>query len=69
MRGFSFLLATTLTLGYFFAAQAAMKAHRAEVVKPVPATPALTEDAARVWYGGTLAPVIVEASAQPKCMI
>ena len=68
MRGFTFALATTLTFGYGFAAQAAMKADRAETIRRLaPSAPA--EDAARVWYGGTLAPVVVEASAQPKCMI
>lgn len=71
MRGLTVLIATTLTAGYGFAAQAAMTFDRAETVRrltgltmPAP----LPEDAAnRVWYGGMLAPVTVEADAGPRC--
>jgi len=70
MRGLSLLIATILTFGYGFAAQAAMTVDRAETLRRVAgtvetATP--TEDANRVWYGGMLAPITVEATAQPKC--
>jgi len=70
MRGLSLLIATILTFGYGFAAQAAMTVDRAETLRRVAgtvetATP--TEDANRVYYGGMLAPITVEAPAQPKC--
>ena len=70
MRGMTLLIATTLTFGYGFAAQAAMTADRAETFRRVartvePTDP--TEDANRVWYGGMLAPITVEAKAEPKC--
>jgi hypothetical protein len=70
MRGLSLLIATILTFGYGFAAQAAMTVDRAETLRRVAgtvetATP--TEDANRVWYGGMLAPITVEVTAQPKC--
>jgi hypothetical protein len=70
MRGLTLLIATILTFGYGFAAQAAMTADRAETFRRVARmaeTDALTEDANRVWYGGMLAPVTVETTAQPKC--
>ena len=65
MRGLTLLIATILTFGYGFAAQAAMTADRAETFRRVartlePVDP--TADANRVWYGGMLAPVIVEAA-------
>jgi hypothetical protein len=74
MRGLTLLTATILTFGYGFAAQAAMTVERAqtyarvartvETVNPSPA------DANRVWYGGMLAPITVEAPAAPdKCPI
>lgn len=72
MRGFTFALATTLTFGYGFAAQAAMTVDRAETIRRVAGideTPAPTADATRVWYGGMLAPVTVEAEADPKCNV
>jgi hypothetical protein len=75
MRGLTLLLATTLTFGYGFAAQAAMTADRAETIRRVTGITATTaaapseDDATRVWYGGMLAPVIVEVSADPKCML
>jgi len=73
MRGVTLILATTLTFGYGFAAQAAMKADHAETIRRVAgtiATPALTEEEmTRVWNGGTLAPVTVETTAQPKCAL
>ncbi len=70
MRGLSLLIATILTFGYGFAAQAAMTVDRAETLRRVAgtvetATP--TEDANRVWYGGMLAPITVELTAEPKC--
>jgi hypothetical protein len=70
MRGLTLLIATILTFGYGFAAQAAMRADRAETFRRVARaveTPDPTEDANHVWYGGMLAPVTVEATAQPKC--
>jgi len=76
MRGLTILLATTLTFGYGFAAQAAMTADRVETIRrvarltEVPA-PTPVEAATRVWYGGMLAPVTVEAApvdpAAAKC--
>ena len=72
MSGLSLLTATILTLGYGFAAQAAMTVDRAETLRRVAhtvdaATP--TEDANRVWYGGMLAPITVEATVQSKCTL
>lgn len=72
MRGLTLLIATILTFGYGFAAQAAMTADRAATFRRVARsveTSNLTEDANRVWYGGMLAPVTVEAEAQPKCTL
>jgi len=76
MRGLTILLATTLTFGYGFAAQAAMTADRVETIRrvarltEVPA-PTPVEAATRVWYGGMLTPVTVEAApvdpAAAKC--
>jgi len=70
MRGFTLLTATILTFGYGFAAQAAMKVDRAATIRRVaatvePTTP--TADANRVWYGGMLAPITVEAKAALRC--
>jgi hypothetical protein len=72
MRGLTLLIATILTFGYGFAAQAAMSVSRAETYRRVAAAtenPSPTADANRVWYGGTLAPVIVEAPPLDKCTI
>lgn len=70
MRGVTILLATTLTLGYGFAAQAAMTADRVETIRRVtgitPTAPTAEEAASRVWYGGMLAPVVVEARADNR---
>ena len=78
MRGLTILLATILTFGYGFAAQAAMTANRAQAIRRVAG---ITETAAstgvgaatRVWYGGMLAPVTVEAvpidPAAAKCTL
>lgn len=67
MRGLTLLLATTLTFGYGFAAQAAMTADRAHTIRRVAGfTATLAPDADignRVWYGGMLAPVTIEADA------
>jgi hypothetical protein len=71
MRGVSMLIATILTFGYGFAAQAAITVDRAETIRrvahTVDANP--SEDANRVWYGGMLAPITIEAQAQPKCTL
>ena len=77
MRGMTMLLATTLTLGYGFAAQAAMSADRVETMRRLggSATTRMptTEEAARVWYGGMLPPITVEVSASgtdvPRCTL
>ncbi len=74
MRGLTLMTATILTFGYGFAAQAAMTVDRAETYRRVAgtvetATPAPAEDANRVWYGGMLAPVTVEVTAEPKCTL
>jgi len=78
MRGLTILVATILTFGYGFAAQAAMTANRAQTLRRVAGmtdTPAPTpvESATRVWYGGMLAPVTVEAGpmapAPAKCTL
>lgn len=69
MRGVTILLAIALTLGYGFAAQAAMTADRAETIRrlgvsPPPDTsvPSAERAATRVWYGGMLPPVTVEVT-------
>jgi hypothetical protein len=70
MRGLSLLLATILTLGYGFAAQAAMTVDRAATIRRLGGTVGTaspTEDANRIWYGGMLAPVTVEAPPPAKC--
>jgi hypothetical protein len=78
MRGLTILFATTLTLGYGFAAQAAMTVDRVETIRRVtgiaePPAPTPVEAATRVWYGGMLAPVTVEAApldpAAAKCTL
>ena len=67
MRGLTLLLATTLTFAYGFAAQAAITADRAETIRRVAGTPAMpapeSDMVNRVWYGGMLAPVTIEADA------
>jgi len=67
MRGLTILLATTLTFGYGFAAEAAITADRVETIRRVAGiteapAPTPVEAATRVWYGGMLAPVTVEAA-------
>jgi hypothetical protein len=74
MRGLTLLTATILTFGYGFAAQAAMTVERAQAYARATRTVATTApaaDANRVWYGGMLDPIIVEAAAPPpvKCTI
>jgi hypothetical protein len=78
MRALTILLATTLTFGYGFAAQAAMTADRVETIRRVAGitetrAPTPVEAATRVWYGGLLAPVTVEAApmapAAAKCYL
>ena len=47
-----------------------MTVDRAETLRRVAATVETatpTEDANRVWYGGMLAPITVEVTAEPKC--
>jgi len=61
MRGLTILVATILTVGYGFAAQAAMTVDRAETIRRVAgstetAAPTRVEAATRVWYGGMLLP-------------
>jgi hypothetical protein len=66
MRGLTLLIATILTLGYGFAAQAAMTLDIRRAGAALPETVASTTN--RIWYGGTLAPVTVEAPAKlDKC--
>jgi hypothetical protein len=67
MRGLTILTATILTFGYGFAAQAAMTASRAQTLRRVAGiedtrAPTPVEATTRVWYGGMLAPVTVEAA-------
>ena len=67
MRGLTILVATILTAGYGFAAQAAITASRVETIRRVAGTtettaPSPVEAATHVWYGGMLAPVTVEAA-------
>jgi hypothetical protein len=69
MRGITLLLATTLTLGYGFAAQAAMSADRVETIRRVAGsvktpTPTAAEAVTHVWYGGMLPPVTVEVNGR-----
>lgn len=65
MRGLTLLIATILTFGYGFAAQAAMTADRAKTIRRVTGATHLepATDANRIWYGGMLEPVLVEAPA------
>ena len=72
MRGLTLMTATILTFGYGFAAQAAMTVDRAETFRRVARaveTDEATVDPNRVWYGGVLAPITVETTAQPKCSL
>jgi hypothetical protein len=72
MRGLTLLIATILTLGYGFAAQAAMTVDRAETYRRVARTAEtakLTADANRIWYGGMLAPVTVVATPDGETCI
>ncbi len=74
MRGYTILLATALTFGYGFAAQAAMIADRVETIRrvggaPETLAPTAAEAATHVWYGGMLPPVTVEVTAvSPEAM-
>jgi hypothetical protein len=78
MRGVTILLAIALTLGYGFAAQAAITADRAETIRrvggfPDVSVPSAEEAATRVWYGGMLPPVTVEVTratpATGRCLL
>lgn len=78
MRGLTILVATILTVGYGFAAQAAITASRVETIRRVAGTletaaPSPVEAATHVWYGGMLAPVTVEAApldpTAAKCVL
>jgi hypothetical protein len=67
MRSYTILLATALTFGYGFAAQAAMTADRVETFRRLGGAtetlaPTATEAVTHVWYGGMLAPVTVEVT-------
>jgi hypothetical protein len=67
MRSYTILLATALTFGYGFAAQAAMTADRVETFRRVGGAtetlaPTATEAVTHVWYGGMLPPVTVEVT-------
>ena len=69
MRGLTILVATILTAGYGFAAQAAITASRVETIRRVAGTtetatvaPSPVEATTHVWYGGMLPPVTVEAA-------
>ena len=67
MRGLTIVVATILTAGYGFAAQAAITASRVETIRRVAGTmetaaPTPVEASTRLWYGGMLAPVTVEAA-------
>lgn len=61
MRGYALLLGTCLTLAYGFAAQAAMVADRNGVVRRLTGNEEVAEVQTPVWYGGTLAPITVQA--------
>jgi hypothetical protein len=70
MRGMTILLAIALTLGYGFAAQAAMTADRAETIRRLAGSPDVSvpnaeQAATRVWYGGMLPAVTVEVTKAP----
>jgi len=74
MRGLTLLIATILTFGYGFAAQAAMTIERAQTYARVARTVETVNpvtDPNRIWYGGMLDPIIVEAPAPPavKCSV
>lgn len=65
MRGYALLLGTCLTLAYAYAAQAAIAADRAGVVRRL-SVEATAHEASPlslpVWNGGTLTPITVEAA-------
>lgn len=65
MRGYALLLGTCLTLGYGYAAQAAMIADRNGVARRLSEAVMRREAPAPqpLWYGGTLATITVEAIA------
>ena len=64
MRGIALSLAAVLSLGIAFAAARATTADRAAHNRLVadPEAPPATSPAGRVWYGGTLPPIIVVAA-------
>lgn len=61
MRGLTLLLAATLTVSYSYVATAAIVADRSAAMSRVEVEPLSVPPP--VWYGGTLAPVTVEAPA------
>lgn len=64
LRGYAVLFGTSLTLGYGYAAQAAIAADLADVVRRVEAASAgleVSRPESPIWNGGTLAPIIVVA--------
>ena len=68
MRGIALSLAAVLSLGIAVAGGRATTADRAAHNRPVadPEAPAATSPAGLVWYGGTLSPITVVATAPEK---
>ena len=64
MRGIALSLVTVMGFGIAVAGGGAMAADRAAHGRPVakPEVPPAASPAGRLWYGGTLAPIIVVAS-------
>jgi hypothetical protein len=64
MRGIVFSLATVMSVGIAVAGSRVIEADRASHGRPVtePDAPSAVSPAGRLWYGGTLAPIIVVAS-------
>jgi len=62
MRAIPLLVAAMLTLSYGFVTQAAIAA---DLDPTVVGRARAVADPERVWFGGTLAPITVEASAEP----
>ena len=64
MRGIALSLAAVMSLGIAVAGGRAIAADRAAHGRPAakPEVPPTASPAGRLWYGGTLAPIIVVAS-------
>jgi len=82
MGRLALLASTILTIGYGYLAATAMSADRAATIERVMTAaekterPTPTTDAGRLWYGGTLPPIIVTgrgvdlleaATGSPSC--